>query len=159
MNLGGNMNLKSEKGFTLVEMIVVIAIMGILGTMVMKIFVSSNTFYYKVQNDYYARNNARTVVSYINNMIRRNDSSNRVKVEENKLTIYNEDGTRKSTIYFQDGKLINEWNSKKICVAEITSFSITNTDDGGINIIVGYTDGSKIEKRYDETIYLRSTYN
>ena len=66
-------HIKSEKGFTLVELILALAIMSILLTMFYTLFFAGGRHYEFVHDSYKMQNEARIAMSYITTKIRQND--------------------------------------------------------------------------------------
>lgn len=66
-------HIKSEKGFTLVELILALAIMSILLTMYYTLFFAGGRHYEFVHDSYKMQNEARIAMSYITTKIRQND--------------------------------------------------------------------------------------
>ncbi len=66
-------HINSEKGFTLIELIMAMAIMSILLTMYYSLFFSGGKQYEFVHDSYQKQNEARIAMSYITTKIRQND--------------------------------------------------------------------------------------
>lgn len=175
------MNLRSDKGFSLVEMIMVMFLIGILGTMVMKFMINGSAFYKKVYTYYDARNEARLAVHCITSRIRQNDAVDTIYIKDNRIRIIPKDDNNKikdvSDIFYDDIKKKLYEGTRKITKADITKISENKSIDytekekrkigeissfkaeangTSIEVSVGYTDSSKVEKIYTETLTLRS---
>ena len=74
------MKKKNTKGFTLVELMVVMAIMGILGTMLVMMMNAGGHIYSNANATMEEQSNARLAMSYITMRIRQNDVSNHIDV-------------------------------------------------------------------------------
>ena len=75
------MGKKSAKGYSLVELIVVMAIIGILGTMLVTMMNLGGKLYRNANAAMEAQSNARLAMSYINMRIRQNDALNKIDVD------------------------------------------------------------------------------
>lgn len=73
---------KKTQGYTLVELITVLAIMGILGTMLVSMLNIGVKFYRTADSTMDNQNNARLAIAYITVKIRQNDVANGISVEQ-----------------------------------------------------------------------------
>ncbi|EGW40345.1 DUF4860 domain-containing protein [Desulfosporosinus sp. OT] len=71
---------KRTHGYTLVELITVLAIMGILGTMLVSMLNTGIQFYRTADTAMDNQNNARLAMAYITVKIRQNDVANKISV-------------------------------------------------------------------------------
>ena len=72
---------KETNGYTLVELITVLAIMGILGTMLVSMLNTGVQFYRTAHTTMDNQNNARLAIAYITVKIRQNDVVNGISVD------------------------------------------------------------------------------
>lgn len=77
----------NTKGYTLVELVTVMAIMGILGTMLVTMMNTGGRLYRNANTVMDAQNNARLAVSYITVKIRQNDVSNGISVDKTSYSV------------------------------------------------------------------------
>lgn len=142
---------KGTHGYTLVELITVLAIMGILGTMLVSMLNTGVQFYRTANSAMDSQNNARLAIAYITVKIRQNDVadgisvvnhldslSNSVQVLEikeaspsgNTFYIYFDSSTHK--LREQSGN--TGFNQVLGNGAEITDLSYFNIEQSGANI-------------------------
>ncbi len=139
-----------KKGFTLIEILVVIMLIGMITCMESDIFLSSNKIYKKdiKENKYFYYSSE--ALMFIENEI--NDHTDHVEVVTNKINIYKTDG-RKNVIAFNEAekkisilyydKGISKGNNN--IVNGVTSFS---AEQKGSVVFVSITtiDGKKTER-------------
>ncbi|WP_176786210.1 PilW family protein [Desulfosporosinus hippei] len=75
------MKKKSSKGYTLVELIVVMAIMGILGTTLLTMMNTGGKLYRDANAIMEEQSNSRLAMSYITMRIRQNDVKNNISIK------------------------------------------------------------------------------
>ena len=180
-----NLNKKNnnkQRGFTLIELIVVMALFAIVGSLIVTLMRSGGKFNEDVQRNADAQSSARIAMSYINVKIRQNDSlptqalivngiKNNVWVEGNKLSIYYE-GKPKYIIYFDSLKqtLYEDIYEADGISKSTNKISASNAPDGSgvtdvsfyydvhnniIQIVVKYNDNIA-ERELRQTISLRT---
>lgn len=160
----------TKKAFTLVEVIVVLALIGILSTMLGVYVISSSKVGNTIKKDYDAVSESRIAMSYMMTLIQQNDRSNAIKLDDSKkLKVETQDESGKKTevvVYYDStkGKLMEQMNGKDNEIAQIASYDIkyNNIENGNvaaaITIEVGYKDihnNNNIKKRQQE-ISIRS---
>lgn len=162
-----------NKGFTLVEMIVSLAVMSILISMYFSLFFAGGKNYEYIYNSYRSQNEARIAMSYITVKIRQNDyittsETASVKVDSDGLGTWLEvlerddaGSTTLKYIYCLGGRLmessVQKWDVSGIVIAEgLDMLSFSSDDDEGstcISILIKYDNSSREIK---ESIMLRN---
>ncbi|MGL4849471.1 MAG: PilW family protein [Clostridium sp.] len=87
--------MKKKKGFTLIEMMAVIAILGIFSTLVFSLFSSSTSMLVMAENDNVLQNESRNIIDVLEEDIRYGESIEVTGAPQMILAL-----TRKSTRYF-----------------------------------------------------------
>ena len=151
--------IKKKKGFTLIEVIVVVALISILMGIISVFVINSSRFSSDAKKDFNSQSEARIAMSYITMKIREFDEENSLLIKDNKLDIID-----KYNIYFKDGKLMEYslGESKENPIANINSFLIERVkDDEGelgneILIKIGFLNKEKKEVYLEENLTIRS---
>jgi len=180
-----NLNKKNnnkQRGITLIELIVVMALFAIVGSLIVTLMRSGGKFNEDVQRNADAQSSARIAMSYITVKIRQNDSlpvqtlidsgvKNNVWVEADKLSIY-QNGKLKWGIYFHpsDRALYENiydvdgiFKSRNVISTSIASVGSGIEDvnfyykeaDNTIEIVVKYNDNIA-DRELKQTISLRT---
>ncbi len=146
---------KKDEGFTLVELIVAIALIGVIGTMVFTLVGAGRNQTRIARENFDAQSEARIAMAYITTTIRQNDINGGVSVLGSALVIRNSSGALYQVISFNNANK-NLWvrdvvlNSTKV-IANING--VTFRQDGNrIDITIGYGN----DKELKSTITLRS---
>lgn len=107
----------NTKGYTLIELITVMAILGILGTVLVSIMSSGGHFYKNTNEVMDAQSNVRLATSYLTVKIRQNDISNGIAVDDSSYAVpvlaIKDAGNPGYTfwIYFDSGKLREQYRN------------------------------------------------
>lgn len=104
---------QANKGYTLVELMLVMLLLALFGIVIMTLIQSGSTAYAKVVENRNAESDARIALNYLDVRLRQNDELGAVRVEENPLGPGNAlviteeyDGVNYHTwVYFLDGTL------------------------------------------------------
>lgn len=170
---------KIKKGFTLVELMVVIALIGILGTMIATYVISSSNNAANIKNNYESLSEARIAMSYVTTLIRENDKKDAIDINTSNPTNFlvetrksYDDGTEKDVKYeiqYRENKLLEvltvDHSTRETEIARITSFDIHYIKDGKgndtneINITIGYKKDSKTPEKFLEQNITRRCLN
>lgn len=131
------MNDRNEQGYTLIELIVVMAIMGILGTMLVTMMSTGGRLYQNANAIMAEQSDARLAMSYISMRIRQNDVQNNLNIEDvnidgkqfRALTIVDSANPgREYWLYFDTGKLkellVGSSPASSSDIAEVRDFTI-----------------------------------
>jgi len=167
--------LKETQGYTLVELITVLAIVAIMGTMLVSMLNLGVRFYRTENTAMDNQNNARLAMAYITVKIRQNDVDNGITVESETVSLDDSievlrikdtsyvSGTKYFWIYYDDNtdKLREQhslsFNQELDSGAEIADLESVTIEQLGANIIrleVESMDGSV---NLVQEIFLRST--
>lgn len=132
-----NMKNKYEKGYSLVELIVVMAILGILGTMLVTMMSTGGRLYKNANTIMEEQSDARLAMSYISMRIRQNDVQNNINIEDvnidgksyRALTIVDSTNSdRAYWLYFDTNKLkelvVSSSSASSSDIAEVSDFKI-----------------------------------
>ena len=116
----------NNRGFTLVEVLAVIVILGIVSTILMNILVSSS----KTNNKQLSNNEQLTELSYVLKLLTK-DMRRTITYDPNNLTFKNEDNSVQYTYSFNS---VNNTVSRnnEVIATNITSFTL----DGNSNSII-----------------------
>lgn len=144
----------SDSGFTLLEMIVVIAVLAILGTATLTLLSASSNVFKHIHNDYNVENEARIALAYTTIKVRQNDFTydvgattvNSVKLvtEESKqyLNILNaQDKKAVWQITFENGNLTETFYKDGLSGSPSAPGVIS---EGLNNVIFNYDDIQKL---------------
>lgn len=151
------MNIKGNRGFTLIELMIAIFIFSILGGMIFIFINSSNVLAGREHKNYKSRSEARIGMSYVTVKLRQFNEKDVIKItDDNKIIINN--GKDMMTIFFEDKVLKESVGSSFKEIANVETFNIIVEDKKTIKIEIGYIDSSGkldtlteiITKRYDE---------
>lgn len=167
------MSKNNTKGYTLVELMVVLAIMGILGTMLVTMMNTGGRLYRDANATMEAQSNARLAISYINMRIRQNDVSNKIKFDTATPFISINDSSDTDYtfwIYFDSssGKLREQRNTNTVFdgsalgsvtdIADISKFEVnpTETTDRFSIEVRGKSEDGKVETDLTQDLTLRT---
>ena len=167
---------KKQRGYTLIELIIVMAIFAIVGSLIVTLMRSGGKFNEGVQRNAEAQNSARIAMSYINVKIRQNDSlptqtqeiidsgiKNNVWVVGDELLIYQGEYL-KWKIYFDPSKqtLYEDTYDAHGLPESTNEISASNAPDGsGINDVEFYysehdnTNTIQIVVKYNDNVAAR----
>ncbi|MDR3543324.1 MAG: DUF4860 domain-containing protein [Desulfosporosinus sp.] len=162
------MKIKNTKGFTIVELLVAMAIFAILGTMLLTMMNTGANLYRNANATMDAQSNARIAMSYITVKIRQNDVLNQIYIDNTsypplKVLTINDAANPGNTfwIYIDNGKLREQYGNTVTGfddvnlgsgeeIADIKSFT-TYSVDSSENPIVDNTPGPKIHFEINST--------
>lgn len=142
----------TKKGFTLIEIIVVLALIGILSSLISVYVISSSRVSNTIKKEYDAVSEARIASSYLVNLIQKNDRSNAIKLDDKKLLkAQSSDGVgnkKDIEVYYDEatGRLLERADGKDNEIAQIASYDIKydKVNNGNvaasITITIGYND-------------------
>lgn len=166
--------IKGAEGYTLVELVTVLAILAILGTMLLSMLNAGTKFYRSANSTMDNQNNSRLGVAYITVKIRQNDVANGISVVQplssdatfNVLKINDANSTSGNVfwIYFDGSthKLREQsgdsgFNQDLETGAEIADLSYCEIEQSGANI---HLEVKSIDQTVDLTqdITLRTSY-
>ncbi len=163
--------LKSNKGFSLVELIVVMIILAMLGGAVLSLVSSGGASYRKASDNLDAQQEARIAMSYINVKLRQNDRLGAVELVQREINESNVDVLKieKPTgeywwIYFYNGVLYERVGAtftgyvREAEIASVSGIALNDYEDNGskgIEMRVDYFDGTEA-KNLKQLIILRS---
>jgi len=176
--------IKNEQGFSIVEMVVVIAIMGILGSTLMGLTSTSSQLYRNSNEEMQASEEARISLEWITAECRRNDRSRGIEFHESggvqALKFNRTGGLQPLWIYYDSTEsdlYYTEWNSiaggnGNVPTAFTTGDYITNVafnnvlhnDIGGIDYVsafdltITYTTGNGNSETLTTYIEIRSDH-
>jgi len=152
---------KRQAGFTLIELVVAMAVMSILGAAVMGLIKTALSSYDHINEDMAAETEARAALSLVTVQIRQHDQTGAIVLNpDGSLKFLDAPGdisssgsiiwfnTADSGLYAQDyGNLNNTTTAgPPNKIASITNFSVTRDDNGGTgpytyNITISYGTG------------------
>ena len=96
------MRLKGNKGYSLIELIVVLAVMAIVGTMALSLIATGSKLYKNIYDRQLAQKDARIAMSYITMRVRQNDTQSGISVSNNVLNILDQNGTTIHSLAYGD---------------------------------------------------------
>ncbi len=164
---------KKKKGFTLVELMAVIAILGIFSTLIFSLFSSSTSMFVMAENDNVIQNESRMIIDVLEEDIR---YSSNFKIEESsnsnnfidangilkksdKLTLQRgEDRYIYEVIGTQFKRTVRKKNGDSVDISEvipsknIKEFEIKKDIDGLYRVRIKFKNG-KSEYEYKNSIY------
>lgn len=149
-------------GFSIIELIVAMAIMGLLGAALFTLISSGGNSYKRTKDNYQAQNESRIAMAYVTVKIRQNDISgeisipvpNRIQIEDaasNCIWMYsvdNADGT--STLWEESGSTFGIASNPKNEIAGVRL--LADKTNNIMDIIVTNSEGQQL----NETVTLRS---
>ncbi len=146
--------IKKNKGFTLVELIVVIALIGMVGTMVFTLVGSGRNHLRNVNENFDHQSEARIAMAYITTILRQNDSSNsNITINQNQTEMNIVTGTGNIRIFY-DGTVLREQRSTEPLPRDIARIDgiVLERNQNNISIRIDYGNGQHL----DSMISLRS---
>jgi len=164
--------LRDNKGFELVEMIMVMALLALFGVTIFTLIISGAQTQDRVMAEKEAQTNARIAASYINVRLRQSDSAGKVSVEPIELTGENallireraEDWEYDTWIFVYDGVLMEclvdpgepPDDLFSFDIVEIGALDIEYDGDGSaVNYTIYYESGGTT-RSLESTVCLRS---
>lgn len=154
------MDLKSNNGFTLIELMVTMALMAILGVIIVSMLRSGNIFYRQSYKESEGESEARIAMSYVTTKIRENDIKDGIKLDTDGSGFKVKDSADDFNlhIYFEGNKLKEKQLDKEpVEIANIDSFNIEKTAENNFKITVGYTDKHDNKLNFEEILALKCT--
>ncbi|SHJ70655.1 prepilin-type N-terminal cleavage/methylation domain-containing protein [Hathewaya proteolytica DSM 3090] len=127
-----NLNYKRKSGFTLIEVIIVLALIAILSSLIAVYTVSSSKLSTNIKKEYDEVSEARIAMSYIVNILQQNDISNAISVDKTDASnpiLYvkrNGDERDKVKIFYDSsqGMLKEATDTYDSNIAKISGFSV-----------------------------------
>lgn len=112
--------MKGKKGFTLVELVAVIAMIGIIGTGVMKFFINQNDIFYRVNSETKIQDEARIILSAIEEDLR---VGKNITIEINRVSFIK---GGEAYAYEKDGKVLKRISGANVHVLseDVTEFNV-----------------------------------
>lgn len=157
-----------KNGFTLIELMVVMAIMAILSTICIYLINGSCSFYKGVHQDYDGQSEARIAIAYVTNKLRENDVERAMILYDNdpeKIRIEGESIGSYRKIVFQNKKLVEktyEENAKgkavktrEVVIGNIESFEIEGDSENNVTITVSYLGKNNERHTFKQVVSLR----
>lgn len=144
--------IKNNKGFTLVELIVVIAITGLIVTMVFTLVGSGRNHFRNINENFNHQSEARIAMAYITTILRQNDSTNsNITINQTEMNIVT--GTGNIRIFY-DGTVLREQRSTEPLPRDIARIDgiVLERNQNNISIRIDYGNGQHL----DSMISLRS---
>ncbi len=155
------MRLKDEKGYSLVEVLIVIAILAVVGGMICGIILSSTQLFSRSKDEVDVQSEAQTTINWLNDMLAEAGYGVTYKefTDSHVLDIYNEANYYKISFEMAEGKIYCEerefqddgsslvLTNKQLLAEYVTDFSIdtaTLTDDNPVvTVTLGMAKGER----------------
>ena len=159
------MNIKSNRGLTLVELMAVMAIMAILAATLSATLSTGSRLFRRTDDTYKAQTEARVAMSYITMKLRQHDRTGGVAVNDQPGNPYLQltSGGTTTKIYHQDKKLVEQIEKTDGSIVftdiaeHIKAVEFSQSSDKKLIIVsIKYFDGNGSEKALSKTVILRS---
>ncbi len=158
----GEIFMKNNKGFTLIELVFAIAISAVLGVMITTVFISNNKHVMSTAIDLDRQNSARQALDLITSEIRRNDIVGKIVVDDDDKRI-RINGNRKNyytEYYFEDGHMMKLNRRGKLRDVQskfkLSGFNIDEEKPGEYLLTVKYLNSKNELQKIERTVVSRT---
>ncbi|MDP4093530.1 MAG: prepilin-type N-terminal cleavage/methylation domain-containing protein [Bacillota bacterium] len=147
----------NNKGFTLIELTVVLVILAIVGTMVYSLVGSGTKAYKEISENSDEQSDARIAMSYITMRLRQNDFTGGYEVRSNTMLVIKDTyGNDKYRLYKDsDSVFLVEDTGQRITAVNIAKINSISFQDTGNGVEISITYGNE-NKTLDTMITMRS---